>query len=647
MPDYIDDISIMEDLDPEPEPSARSYTREFVLGALLLLAVVTWAGWQSWQQDVKQQSYHHAEEAVTKQDWGLAYDYFKAASGYKDATARAGQVQKLISERDSHYRAATTAMSDKRWVTALGELQAVRNIQAAYWDVASLYATAEAEVYSNTLKGAIALRAGAEPPGLYYRTAKGWVWLEGSDKSSQVLGATRDSVAYDVPGEHWQQGATPTPVPYNRQPPAGRPELEGRKLKVATLSGSGVTARDSTLDPAFYSYYQPAGDRLVAGRFNERAGSFMNAVRIGFTGWWLDYEQVEHGRTLSTTLTQGDPDETLLDISPENDRYLVADASGVSIRSSNIKVFLGTRGEDGQYTRWPIYSHVGQLGGGQISPDGRYVLLTTIAPVDGGASEAQSALLFDVDAATPPITLSTRTVPVETVGSFVAFDTWVKGIFLSEGENAGKLLLVERDLQQLVVSLHDPANPGTSTVLATLPGNKYLTYITEKPGSSELLLSGWDIEGGTPLNFEGTSRLLFIKLAPGEDPRINYLPTIDVGYLRSFGTYDGQLVYEQRTTSNQGFGMEVYAVPGSVAGNGQDIAPTQVYTATGLPILEGRGTGYSPQSPSWYPGEGAFAFTQGGSLFAREYDDSSEVKLESSVLQLIDPRTYLNINYFR
>ncbi|MDQ3703955.1 MAG: hypothetical protein M3437_01820 [Chloroflexota bacterium] len=647
MPDYTDDISIMEDLDPEPLAQGRGYTREFVLGGLLLLLVVVWAGWQSWQQAAKQQSYRQAEEAVTRQDWGLAYDYFRSASGYRDAGARAEQVEKLIQERDRHYRAATTAINRRQWVTALDELHGVRNIQAEYWDVDSLYADVEAQVYSNTLKGAIALRAGAEPPGLYYRTAGEWVWLDGSDRWSQVLGATADSVAYDVPGDNWQPGVTPTPVPFNRQPPPGRPELEGRKLKVATLGDSAVTTRDSTLDPAFYSYYLPTGDRLVAGRHNERQGSHINAVRIGFAGWWLDYEQVEEGRAVSSTLSLGKPEETVLHVSPESARYLVAVAGGLSVRSSKLELYLAVRGEGGEFTRQPIYSHVGQFGGGQISPDGRYALLTTITPVDNGASEVQSSLLFDLVAGTPPYTLTTRTVPVETVGSFVSFDTWVKGVFLNEGQNAGKVLLVERDMQQLDVRLVDPENVEASTVLARLEGNRYISYVTEKPGSSELLIHGWAIEGTAPVDFAETTRLLFIRLAPGEEASIMYLPTIEVGYVRSFGTYGGQVVYEQRTNSSQEWNMEVYALSGDGAGPEGEIAPTQVFSATVLPMNERRSTGYSSTSPSWYPGEGAFAYVQGGSLFARDYEGGNEVKLEASVLQLIDPRTYLNASYFR
>jgi hypothetical protein len=238
-------------------------------------------------------------------------------------------------------------------------------------------------------------------------------------------------------------------------------------------------------------------------------------------------------------------------------------------------------------------------------------------------------------------------VPVETVGSFVSFDTWVKGTFLNEGENAGKVLLVERDMQQLDVRLVDPENVEASTVLARLEGNRYLSYVAEKLGSSELLIHGWAIEGTEPVDFAETTRLLFIRLTPGEEASILYLPPIDFGYLRSFGIYGGQVIYEQRTNSSQGRSMEVYTLSGDGAGPEEEIAPTQVYSATGLPVNESRSIGYSSMVPSWYPGEGAFAYVEGGSLYARDYEGGREVKLEASVLQLIAPDNYVNDSYFR
>ena len=648
MSDYPDDISIMEELDPEPEPQGRSYAREFVLGALLLLVVVTWAGWQSWQQEMHRASYREAEQAVSAQDWDIAYDRFRAAADYRDAPGRAQQIASLITDRDKHYRAATTAISDKRWAAALKELQAVRSLQPRYWDVASLYDRVEGEVYSNALGGAIALRTGAEPPGLYYRADSGWVWLDGSDRWSHVLSASDDAAVYDVPGEGWQPGLpTPTPVPANRQPPSGRPELQGRRLKVATLNGSGVTVRDSTLDPAFYTTYFPAGDRIIAGRYNERVGTFIHAVRTGYNGWWLDYEYPEQGRPVSATLSLGSADETVLDFSLRNDLYLVAVSSGISIRSSEIELFLGMKGEDGSQTRRPIYSHVGQLGGGQISQDGRYALLTTITPTNNPVVETQSALLFDLIAQTPPYTLTTHMVPVDTVGSYVSFDTWVKGAFLHEGEYAGQVLLVEGNGREVTVSLIDPAKPETRTTVVQTTGTTNIFAVAEKPGSSEVWLAGQAIQDNTPLEPRKSARMLFIRLTPTGEPGQISVPQSDIGFMQSFGSYGGYLLYAQEDSGNIGMGVSVSTVPNSLLERGQEVAPTEVYSGTIMFPTGIRSTGYSSQDASWYPGQGLLAYTENGSLYVRDYDGSNEVKLEPSVVQVIDPRFYMNTQYLR
>jgi hypothetical protein len=91
----------------------------------------------------------------------------------------------------------------------------------------------------------------------------------------------------------------------------------------------------------------------------------------------------------------------------------------------------------------------------------------------------------------------------------------------------------------------------------------------------------------------------------------------------------------------------VYSVHNRVLDQAQEVAPTQVYTATGLIISEGGSMGYSSLNPTWYPGEGLLAYAQGGSLYVRDYDGRNEVKLEGNVLQLIDPRTYFTTTYFR
>src|SRR5438045_1558244 len=93
-------ISVVEDLDPDPPPKARSgFARELLLGMLLLVGVLGWAGWQSWQQQGKQENYRLAQLAASQHNWDEARDRYRDATGYKDADAHAQEAARLINER--------------------------------------------------------------------------------------------------------------------------------------------------------------------------------------------------------------------------------------------------------------------------------------------------------------------------------------------------------------------------------------------------------------------------------------------------------------------------------------------------------------------------------------------------------------------
>jgi uncharacterized protein HemX len=48
-------VSEVEDLDPDPAPrKGRLDVRELLLGCLLVVMTLGWAGWQWWQQDSKE-----------------------------------------------------------------------------------------------------------------------------------------------------------------------------------------------------------------------------------------------------------------------------------------------------------------------------------------------------------------------------------------------------------------------------------------------------------------------------------------------------------------------------------------------------------------------------------------------------------------
>lgn len=644
------DISIMEELDPEPPDKNRGPIREFVLGFVLLVAVLGWASWLWWQQETHLGNYRLAEQAATLRDWDAARSYFLAAADYRDASSRAAQIARLIAERDRNYQDARGAIEEERLVDALGELQEVQRLQPEYRDVALLLNDVETRVYRHALDGAIGMRTDANPPGLYYRTGDRWLWLEGSDERSRVLAANNGDVAYDVPGPDWRAGPTPTPVPDNRTSPPGAPQLAGRKLKVATLGAGTLATRDSTLDPAFYNSYILSNNRIVARRTNKLPNTPTYAARSVENGLWVDYEYVEQGRTMSATLSTGGVEESFLDIAPEHDLYVVAVIKGTSLRRSKLELYLGRKrkGEDGAFQRQLVYTHTGQFGSAQLSPDGRYMLLTTIVPSQDYMAETQTALLFDLVAGTPPYTLSTRTVPVETTGNFVLFGTWIKGVFLTQGAYAGQVLLVEQTEQGSDIRLYDTAQPGQSTLVAQVDGMAEITYAREQPGGSEVLIGGRIVEEGSASIYWDNARLFFVRIAPGMDASVTHLSRSNGGYLYIYDVAGDRLIYEERVFGPVGWPGTVYSVAEPEAEGGSQVAPVRLLdSASPRPRENGNADDAVSQQPSWHAGDGLFAYIQGGSIYVREYDSPNEVRLETGVTQLFSPRLYFSLRQLR
>src|SRR5437764_1031184 len=103
------EYSSIEDLDPDPRPGRSAHAREFLLGALLLLAAIGWSGWQWWHQQSLQNRYQIARQAAARQDWDSAQGNYVAAGEYRDARARAAEAAKMIANRDLEYTAAQAA----------------------------------------------------------------------------------------------------------------------------------------------------------------------------------------------------------------------------------------------------------------------------------------------------------------------------------------------------------------------------------------------------------------------------------------------------------------------------------------------------------------------------------------------------------
>lgn len=204
-PIFDEPISIVEDLEPEP-PSKKGLGRawEVVLGVLLLLGVVMFAGWQWFHEQSQQNSYAQAQQALANRDLEGARSFFSQASGYKDSDGQAKELGERIKARDLLYTSSNQHAAKGEWAAALQDIRAVEKIEPSYKQTEEIERTALQNVYTDALSGTVALRANANPPGLYYRAADDWLWLEGSDKDSVVFSyRLGGKIVYDAPGAGW------------------------------------------------------------------------------------------------------------------------------------------------------------------------------------------------------------------------------------------------------------------------------------------------------------------------------------------------------------------------------------------------------------------------------------------------------------
>src|SRR4051794_9070844 len=180
-----DHLSVIEDLDPEPARDSGAARRwnvfELVAGLLLVAAVVGWSGYTWWRDETNRSIYAQAQKAATQRHWEEALARYSEVKGYKDATARAAEAEGKLRERDTQYKLASDLSDSGSPARALKAARAVEDIQPDYKDVAELVRRAEGRVQDDALGGAIVMRQGANPPGLYYRARGDWVWLQDSD----------------------------------------------------------------------------------------------------------------------------------------------------------------------------------------------------------------------------------------------------------------------------------------------------------------------------------------------------------------------------------------------------------------------------------------------------------------------------------
>ena len=257
MPETFDStpISVFEELDPGPDQGrGLTHAREFIIGVALLLGVLAWVGFR-WSEDQKLATrYHEAQRAEVAQDWDQAHNLYQSIPGYRDSDSRAKDAGKIIAARDKNYALAVQATGKKDWPAAFQAASNTNIAQPGYRNTGALLQQAKEQVYTEAVSGTVALRTGGGHPGLYYRTSKGWVWLQGSDKYSEVRGlGPPGHVVYDIPNSELvlpqQNSSRARPVS-----PAVNSHAAGTQIYAGCRHGDNLSFCQLALNPEDYTF---------------------------------------------------------------------------------------------------------------------------------------------------------------------------------------------------------------------------------------------------------------------------------------------------------------------------------------------------------------------------------------------------------
>ncbi|MFL5732008.1 MAG: hypothetical protein ACJ78Q_02310 [Chloroflexia bacterium] len=631
----------VEDLDPEPSPRGGwTNAREFMVGGLLLLAVLGWAGWSWWQQQARQNNYQMAQQAAANRDWDRARAYYQATEGYKDSNAQVAQIGKLITERDSWYTQATAGASKGEWVAALNAAEQVINVQPHYQETERLQKESQAHIYKEVLQGAVALRTQAEPAGLYYRDAERWQWLDRSDRYSALRASgPGDRIVYDIPGKGWtpdrSTGATPTPTPQLGEITPGSVDLEGRLLVMASLRDGQVSTATLNLDPARYNFYVLGDQGMWAVRWIvDTEYHEPSRLRTSYNTWseisYLSFSSP----TTSTLRLPGDKWE-VTDLASDGRHVLLADYT--HLHDLTPMTYLYISNGDGS-DRHLLYSYPGGIDSAQFSLDSAYVLVTTYNALPILGTENGTAVLIDAAGKdTPRVLASGLMVP----GRGYNPEPAVGGAFLRNGPFAGRLLLGNWTDTSATMTLLDPARPQGYLIRGTIDAATWgdPTARPVPPGiiwvghqRNDTLLLGWPNRGTGDSGSTGQDNMSVIIMSGDNPPKTTSLP-IDRGMsLFSTSSTEDYLAYGTLTwNGGVGVTLGLYTIPLSGL-EGEQVKATTIYSGT-----------LDDVSPFvsipwvWRLGAHTIAYASGGVLHATTYKGDTTVTLEQGVDKLYDP----------
>ncbi|HYP39823.1 MAG TPA: hypothetical protein VEX13_05630 [Chloroflexia bacterium] len=646
MRDFDDqDISIVEDLDPEP--ATRGWTlqaREVVLGLALLIGVLSWAGWQWWDQEGKANIYRQGQQAEYRQRWEEAYAKYSAISGYKDADIRAQEAERLIKERDRCASEAIELASNQEWAASLKALQEVHRIQADYWGTALLPADVEQHVYQDALEGVVALRTGADPPGLYYSKAGKWFRLHKSDKWSRVLSeGTGEYIIYDVPGEGWTP--LPTPLPSTFSDPFAGPvsaELKGRQLMVAWPQ-AGVDEpgfAPLAFDPSRHDYYRSGKNGVWALAWASQIFDWQSPFRgEATTHGTIAYQRADTTITSTLVLTgtglaYDGAKWAVMAMDPDGEHLLMADWDLANDGSKTVRLhYAGPVGENPRL----VYTHNGDMGNAQISPDSRFVLVSTYSPIPLSRMEKQSMVLIDLDGEMPPRTIAEAVTAISGVDSSLSYD-FLTAAFLPTGPFAGKIALSTRyeDGYAYDISVVDPIHAEAPIAQVKVNDTARVAW-TVAMEEERLVFFSQRFYGGSSDSDPAENRPVMIMMVPGATPIVSRLPVDDFGSRVSvYSVQQGYLVYGgeefrriDRRNNIERSTIAFYSLPLEEISSSRT-RPTEIYRQTVSSNWSGRFTF----------GQGLFAYLDSGELHARTYDSKTDVLLETGV------QTLYQINHY-
>ena len=531
MSDPIEPISIVEDLDPEP-PSTPGLSQrlELILGVVLITCVLGFVAYQWWHQQAQVSDYASGQSAINSSDWDAALTYFARAGDYRDAAQQATHAREQVNERNRLYTSVQQDITNNDWLAALTDVRAAAVIQPAYRDLPALEDTARRNVYSEALSGTVALRPTADPPGLYLRNANTWVYLQDSDRQSRVeepnhnghlvydarnSSGSRHLVSAQLVGDEFEY----TPLSFD---PAGVVQCLSTDGGVwVTTPGAGLSGLAATVQTA-------------------------PVIRISYSSFTVAYQPyssaISYTISPPSSFSSTTGSDIVVSFGPR-DQYLIAYYTGGSrtgvTNNTIVNLYLGTAGSA---TRQLIYVHTGGgLQSAQLSPDGRFAVVTTFT-VLSRTYEQQSVVLIDLQNTTSPYVL--RDVMLSN-GPAGQPREWLNSIFVQYGAFAGDLLLTQFRTDHTDVLVIDPSKVSQSQDTQALvtsvqvPGSTGKAWILVKQNSQGVVLAGQDNDFETPI----TSTLVPVIIPAGGPATVLTVPTGQSDNITSFQATNTNFVW--------------------------------------------------------------------------------------------------------